>query len=88
MVICTDSPGAAAFKEDACPYTKLKGCFDFRWKWVEELRSSSDIITKFVTDEFNLADIFTKCMQTGKFLRKRDPTTSSTRDQVTTRNNL
>ena len=67
MQIQTDSPGAEAFKKDACPYSKLKGCFSYRWDWVQELRQDTHIKTKFVEDLKNLADVFTRCMTGVKF---------------------
>ena len=76
MKIKTDSPGAAAFKNDACPYSKLKGCFNFRWEWVQELRAAKDILTEFVEDAYNLADVFTKCMNGSKFKFQVDQITS------------
>ena len=61
--ICCDSTGAASFKNDICPISKLRGCFSYRWDWVDELRSGKHVEVVGVTDENNLADMFTKCVK-------------------------
>ena len=33
----------------------------------QELRAAKDILTEFVEDAYNLADVFTKCMNGSKF---------------------
>ena len=37
----TDSVGAYSFQRDECPDSKLRGCFDFRDAWVDELQDAS-----------------------------------------------
>ena len=69
----TDSTGARSFQRDTCPGTRLRGCFDFREKWAEELREQGQFSTELVSDSSNLADIFTKCLSNVEFvLRKWD----------------
>ena len=70
--VATDSSGAYSFKGDMCPTSKLRGCFDYRAKWVRELVDDKEIELYLVKDEANLADIFTKCHSTKEFRRRRD----------------
>ncbi len=68
----TDSTGARSFQRDTCPSTKLRGCFDFRERWIEELRDQQEFSTELVPDCSNLADIFTKCLSNVEFVVRRD----------------
>ena len=65
--IHTDSAGAISFKYDTCPTSKIRGCFDFREDWVEELKGIERISVVRVSDSNNLADQFTKCYETYKY---------------------
>ena len=67
-----DSDGAYSFFYGTCPDTKLTGCFDMRAEWVQELLMNKDVELYKVDSEENLADLFTKCFPTGKFVEKRD----------------
>jgi hypothetical protein len=69
--VLTDSTGARSFQRDTCPGTRLRGCFDFREKWVEELREQGQFGTELVSDSNNLADIFTKCLSNVEFVLRR-----------------
>ena len=69
--VLTDSTGARSFQRDTCPGTRLRGCFDFREKWVEELREQGQFSTELVSDSSNLADIFTKCLSNVEFVLRR-----------------
>ena len=66
MKICCDSTGAASFKKDTCPISRLRGCFSYRWDWVEELRKDKHVEVVGVSDQNNLADIFTKCLKSAE----------------------
>jgi hypothetical protein len=68
----TDSTGARSFQRDTCPSTKLRGCFDFREMWVEELRHKGEFRTELVSDSNNLADLFTKCLANVEFVVRRE----------------
>ena len=70
MSVCTDSAGAKSFKEDSCPTSKLRGSFDYREDWVEELRQADEIKIQKVTDQDNISDVFTKCKATYKFKQR------------------
>jgi hypothetical protein len=67
MKIGCDSTCAASFKNDTCPVSKLRGCFSYRWDWVEELRNDGYVEVVGVSDESNIADIFTKCLRSTVF---------------------
>ena len=43
-----DSEGAISFKNDTCPVSKIRGAFDYREDWVEELKESSAIPHQFL----------------------------------------
>jgi hypothetical protein len=57
IIVLTDSTGARSFQRDTCPSTKLRGCFDFRERWIRELREQKEFSTELVSDLNNLADI-------------------------------
>jgi hypothetical protein len=68
--IYTDSAGAYSFQRDANPETKLRGCFDFRERWVSELQEADSVNVQLCPDDDNLADIGTKCLATYKYKRR------------------
>ena len=67
MRLGLDSIGAKSFKEDTCPTSKLRGCFDYREKWVRQLKEDREIVLYKVTDSENISDVFTKCMGPSSF---------------------
>ena len=67
MKIWTDSAGAISFSGDTCPVSRIRGAFDYREDWVEELKNQEVIQVCKVKDLFNLADMLTKCYATYKF---------------------
>ena len=67
MKIWCDSTGAISFKDDTCPVSKIRGCFDYREDWVEELKAEEIIQVHKVKDVNNLADMLTKQYPTYKF---------------------
>ena len=72
MKIQTDSKGAISFKKDTCPDSKLRGAFDYREDWVQELKNAGDISVEHVSDANNLADMFTKSYQTYIYVARVD----------------
>ena len=70
MSVCTDSAGAKSFKEDTCPTSKLRGAFDYREDWVEELKQAEEVKIVKVTDADNISDVFTKCRATYQFRQR------------------
>ena len=67
MKIWTDSAGAISFEGDTCPVSRIRGAFDYREDWVDELKKQEVIQVCKVKDLFNLADMLTKCYATYKF---------------------
>ena len=67
MKIWCDSTGAISFKDDTCPVSKIRGCFDYREDWVEELKAEGKIQVHKVKEINNLADMLTNQYPTYKF---------------------
>ena len=67
MKIWCDSTGAISFKDDTCPVSKIRGCFDYREDWVEEIKAEGKIQVFKVKEMNNLADMLTKQYPTYKF---------------------
>ena len=72
FVLQIDSKQAHSFQRDTCPKSKIRGSFDMREDWVQEVRDLSVVTTKLVDTSRNLADIFTKCLPRAKFKRIYD----------------
>ena len=49
-----------------------RGCFDFREKWVKEMREKDVVRTEHVETHKNLVDIFTKCLDKKNYKFKYD----------------
>ena len=68
-----DSKQARSFANDTCPNSKIRGSFDLREDWVEEVRNLEHVKTVDVASENNLADLFIKCLARGVYLRLKEP---------------
>ena len=55
-----------------CPTSQLRGCFDYRLQWVQEVRAADEIKITMTTDKLNLSDIFTKCKGNKEFKYRVD----------------
>jgi hypothetical protein len=69
--IWCDSAGAISFKDDTCPVSKIRGSFDYREDWVEDLKESGIVEVDKVKEARNMADIFTKAYPTYKFKERK-----------------
>ena len=67
LVVQVDNTQAKSFKEGTCINSKLKGNFDMREKWVQELRSKEDLEIKMVTSVNNVSDLLTKAHKTARY---------------------
>ena len=62
--------GVISFKDDTCPVSKIRGAFDYRKDWVEELKEERKVEVKKVKEARNLADMMTKAYATYKFKQR------------------
>ena len=59
VVVQVDNTQAKSFAEGTCVQTKLRGNFDIRESWVQELRDSKKLLVEYVHTTNNLADLLT-----------------------------
>ena len=71
LVVHVDNKQVESFCGETCARSKLRGCFDLREQWVEDLRNINILKVKWVDTKENLADFFTKCFVKKDFLSKR-----------------
>ena len=64
-----DNTQAQSFAEGTwhCVQSKLRGNFDIREQWVQELRDSKKLVVEYVHTTNNIADLFTKPHSTPRF---------------------
>ena len=72
FTVQADNKAAISFQKDTCPTSKIRGCFDFREKWVKEMKDKDVVRTEHVETHKNLADIFTKCLDKKNYKFKYD----------------
>ena len=60
--VLVDNSAGVSFQGATCPASKLRGIFDIRAQWVQDLQNESTVQAVKVDTTKNLADIFTKCL--------------------------
>ena len=50
--------------------SQLRGCFDRRESWVEEMKDKGSAVVQWVKGQDNKADLLTKCFKKGDYLEK------------------
>ena len=60
--ILVDNAASVVFQTKMKTDSKIKGVFDLRDKWVQELQDTAEVRAVKVATEDNLADILTKCL--------------------------
>ena len=61
-VIQVDNAAALSFQKATKANTKLKGVYNLREKWVQELRDDSKIATKTVDTAIDVSDVLARCL--------------------------
>jgi hypothetical protein len=69
FVVQVDSKQAKSFNESTCPKSAIRGSFDWREDWVDEVRDLGVVKTEYISSSSNLADLLTKCLSRPKFSR-------------------
>ena len=62
LSIQVDNAAGESFQHSTCASSKLKGVYNMRWKWVQELRDQKQFKTVHIETRRNLADMLTKCL--------------------------
>ena len=68
----TDSQQAVSFADETCARSTVRGSFDWRVDWVNEIRDKKQVVLQHVYGNVNHADIMTKCMKCPEFQEKRN----------------
>ena len=67
VVVQVDNLQAKSFAAGTCVDSKLKGTFDIRAGWVQELRDKEELRVDYVMSANNLADLLTKVHKTSRY---------------------
>ena len=67
--IKVDNAAGVTFQNKMSPASKLKGVFDLRQKWVQELQDRKQVNAVKVDTKLNLADILTKPLPAADRIR-------------------
>jgi len=67
MTIYVDNTQSKSFQKATCINSKLRGVFDLRENWVQELRDKGQVETVTIPREENKSDILTHCLSSGNF---------------------
>ena len=60
--IKVDNAAGESFQHATCQASQLKGIFDMREEWVQDLQNEKKFNAVHVDTKLNLADMFTKCL--------------------------
>ena len=60
--VLVDNSAGVSFQGATCPASKLRGIFDTRSQWVQDLQDVKVLTAVKVDTALNLADMFTKCL--------------------------
>lgn len=63
----TDSMQARSFQHNTSPNSKLRGCFDIRDSFIQELRDKNVITSTYIKRTMNVADLLTHCLSQTSF---------------------
>ena len=64
-----DNAAAVSFQKSTTPYSKLRGVYNLRDNWVQELKDMKVVRAEKVHTDLNVADLFTKCMEWHKMAK-------------------
>jgi hypothetical protein len=67
IVLQVDNSQAKSFQEGTCVNSRLRGTFDIRSDWVQELRQRHKVKVQHVSSVNNCADLCTKAHSTQRF---------------------
>ena len=67
VIMHVDNKGARYFQSSCTLDSRLKGYFDLREAWVQELRDKSQVSVEKVTGKDNFADLLTKPLKPSRF---------------------
>ena len=67
VVVQVDNLQAKSFAEGTCVDSKLRGTFDIRAGWVQELRDAAELRVDHVMSVNNVADLLTKVHKTSRY---------------------
>ena len=67
VVVQVDNLQAKTFQEGTCVQSRLRGTFDLREAWVQELRQRHEIKVEHVSTVNNYADLLTKVHKTSRY---------------------
>ena len=63
LQILEDNKATISFQRATKTNTKMRGIYNLRWEWIQELRDMAKIIAVKVSTRDNIADLLTKCQQ-------------------------
>ena len=69
LLIQCDNTQGVSFQKGTCKTSNLRGTFDLRAAWVQELRDAHAVKTAHIPGEVNPADLFTKCHPAAVFTK-------------------
>jgi hypothetical protein len=64
-----DNSAAVAFQQSTSPVSKLKGIYNFRHNWIQELKDKMKLQAVKIDTTKNAADLFTKCHQHSTMIK-------------------
>jgi hypothetical protein len=67
MTIYVDNTQSKSFQNATCINSKLRGVFDLRDAWIQELRDKGQVETVAIPRKENKSDILTHCLSSGNF---------------------
>jgi hypothetical protein len=67
-----DSKQAISFTTESCAKSNVRGSFDWRADWINEVRDVKQVVLSHVYSEHNHADIMTKCLKGPEYRMKRE----------------
>ena len=67
VVVQVDNKQAQSFQQGTCVQSKIRGTFDMRESWVQELKDKSQVQVEHVPGAHNCADLMSKAHRTCRF---------------------
>ena len=81
VVVQVDNKQAQSFQQGACVQSNIRGTFDMRESWVQELKDKDQIQVEHVPGVHNCADLMSKAHRTCRFQQLLNSITNKSASQ-------